>query len=102
MHPRLTRASFALTSLAAFLFAITLAAAPGWHTHLHADAANAQHECAVTVVGSGKFQLGDAAPAVRVPIGSTGLTTVATLRPQWVPSLFHCASIFEHAPPVFS
>ncbi|CAN5260822.1 hypothetical protein BH20VER2_BH20VER2_08010 [soil metagenome] len=99
---RAFRAWLGAGSVAAFLFAITLAAAPGLHAHFHADAAQAHHECAVTVIGSGKLQLADAPPTVAGPAAAALVGAVGTLRPVWVPSVFSSARIFEHAPPVFS
>jgi hypothetical protein len=96
------RALFSVGSLAAFLFAITLAAAPGVHEHLHADASQAQHECAVTILGSGKFQLADSAPVAAAPAAAVPASTVAPLHPVWVPPVFLRACIFEHAPPALS
>jgi hypothetical protein len=102
MNSRQPRALFALASVAAFLFAITLAAAPGLHSHFHADAAHAQHECAVTILGSGKIEIGGAAAAVPVPSGSCCVASVTPLHPEWVQPLFLSSSVFEHAPPALS
>ncbi|CAN5590986.1 hypothetical protein BH20VER1_BH20VER1_03070 [soil metagenome] len=99
---RAFRALLGVASVAAFLFAITLAAAPGLHLHLHTDAAQTQHECAATIIGSGKVQLGDSAPLLAGPAGAALIGTVATLHPAWVPSVFSSACIFEHAPPALS
>jgi hypothetical protein len=99
---RAFRAWVGAGSVAAFLFALTLAAAPGLHEHFHADAAQAHHECAVTVIGSGKFQLTGAALAVAAPAAVVQTATVAPLHPVWVPSLFLRACIYAHAPPARS
>jgi hypothetical protein len=96
------RALVGLGTVVAFLFAFTLAAAPGLHEHLHTDAATAQHECAVTIIGAGKFQLTDSAPAVAPVSSALPFSAVATLHPVWVPSPFLGACIFEHAPPALS
>jgi iron complex outermembrane receptor protein len=61
-----------------------------------------QHECAATIIGSGKVQLGDSAPLLAGPAGAALIGTVATLHPAWVPSVFSSACIFEHAPPALS
>jgi hypothetical protein len=96
------RGLFSVVSLAAFLVALTLAAAPGLHTHLHADAGAAQHECAVTALSSGKIQLGSAGAAVPAPLLGDFTSARDVVHPVWVPAVFLGAGVFEHAPPSLS
>lgn len=99
---RLRHAFVSLAVLAAFLFAFTLSAAPGLHEHFHADAAKAQHECAVTVIDSGKYQLTEPLLGVCCPVLPVNGSTVSALTPVWVAAPFLSAAVLEHAPPAFS
>ena len=99
---RACHALVALTACAAFLFAVVLTAAPGVHEHLHADAATAQHECAVTVIDSGKYQLTEPLLGVCCPVLPVNGSTVSALTPVWVAAPFLSAAVLEHAPPAFS
>ena len=95
------RSFIALAALSAFLFAFVLAASPGWHQHLHADAAQSQHECAITVVQSGT-ELNESAPLPTAPQPVALVSTIPALHPVWVAPPFSYARIFEHAPPALS
>ena len=98
---RLSHALAAAVFIAAFLAVGALAAAPALHTHLHSDAANPHHECAITVVQSG-IECGDGPLRVAAPGARTLFCNVAVLPSVWVPALFLGACIFEHAPPALS
>lgn len=96
-----SKALITLSCLAAFLVAIAAAAVPELHRHLHADAAQAEHECAITIVQSG-VTLADASPAISAPPRAVPFLAAAPLHPVWVPPLFSTARVFEHAPPPLS
>jgi hypothetical protein len=86
-----------LAVIAAFLFANLLCATPQLHEKIHGQSLN--HECAVTLVATGKFELG-AAPLLAPLSDSTAEFSRVITRPAVsVPSLFLNAAIFEHAPP---
>src|ERR1700761_212033 len=58
------------------LFALmVLAAVPALHHHLHPDANNSDHECAVTLFATGKLDAASAPPATLPP--SSFVVTVA-------------------------
>jgi hypothetical protein len=85
---------------AAFLSALALSVSPRWHELVHPDAKVAQHECAVTLIGSGSYQRAAPAPLVVAPVPAVQFCFIPALRPVWVASPFLGARIFEHAPPV--
>jgi hypothetical protein len=87
---------------AAFLLALALSVSPRWHELLHFDAKSAQHECAVTLIGSGSYQQAAPAPLVVAPVPALQFCFVPALRPVWVASPFLGARIFEHAPPALA
>jgi len=88
--------------LASFLFVLALAVAPQLHQRIHSDAASRQHECAVTLIASGKYQQSDAPVLVSVPQPAAQFAKIPALHPIWVAAPFLGASIFEHAPPSYS
>ena len=90
----------ALALLAAFLFASVLCVAPRLHEKIHGTAAN--HECAVTLIALGKYELSDAPPLIFVPQPAAQFSKIPALNPIWVAAPFLGASIFEHAPPALS
>jgi hypothetical protein len=85
---------------AALLSALALSVSPQWHELLHPDAKAAQHECAVTLIGSGKCQQPAPAPLIVAPAPALQFCFIPALHPVWVVSPFLDARIFEHAPPV--
>lgn len=100
-HEKL-RALVASGLLGAFFFALTLAASPQLHARFHRDAGNQTHECAVTLIATGKYQLADAPPAVVAPQPAILFDRIPVLTPVWVAAPFLGARIFEHAPPALS
>ena len=86
--------------LAAFLFANLLCAAPQLHEKIHGPSQN--HECAVTLVATGKFEQGTSPPLAPAPDSTVEFSRVITRPVVSVPSLFLNAAIFEHAPPAVS
>jgi hypothetical protein len=87
---------------AAFLWAITLTAAPQLHKGLHPDANSAEHTCAVTFIASGSYDHSAHAPLITAPETPVQFSKIPVLSLQWVQSPFLGASIFEHAPPLNS
>lgn len=91
----------AFISLGAFLLTVALAAAPGLHHHLHADAGQAQHECAITVVESGTAP-NDPPSLAAVAQPVSVFWKAAPVHSVWVPAPFVLSRVFEHAPPALS
>jgi hypothetical protein len=87
---------------AAFLLALGLSVSPRWHELVHPDARVVQHECAVTLIGSGSYQQAAPAPLVAAPVPALQFCFIPALRPVWVASPFLGARIFEHAPPALA
>ncbi len=88
--------------LASFFLALVLAVAPQLHERFHKDAAASQHQCAVTLIASGKYEQSDAAPTFVVVQLADQFAQIPALHPTWVAAPFLSASIFEHAPPALS
>ena len=99
---RVCRSTVACGLLAAFFLALALAVAPQLHERIHKEAAASQHECAVTLIVSGKYEQSDAPVLVSAPRPAVQFSKLSVLNPIWVPAPFLGASIFEHAPPVIS
>jgi len=93
------RGTIASWLCAALLSALALSVSPSWHEKIHSDAKSAKHECAVTLVSSGKYQQATTAPLVAAPSPALHFCFIPTLHPIWVASPFLGARIFEHAPP---
>jgi hypothetical protein len=87
--------------IGAFLFALLLAAAPQLHERIH-QPIGATHECAVTLIATGKYQENDAPPLVSAPQPAVQFSKIPALQSVWVPAPFLGACIFEHAPPALS
>ena len=98
----LIRGAIAGWVCAAFLSALALSVSPQWHELLHPNAKAAQHECAVTLIGSGKYQQPTHAPLVVAPAPALQFCFIPVLHSVWVASPFISARIFEHAPPVLA
>jgi hypothetical protein len=96
------RIALAAGLLASLFLALVLAAAPGSHHLVHRDAGTAQHECAVTLIGSGKYQVTQAPVLVRLPQSPVRWANPPSLHVVWVAAPFLGASVFEHAPPALS
>jgi hypothetical protein len=96
------RAIVASGLLAAFLFALGLAASPELHARFHPDAGSPDHECAVTLIAAGKYEQADAPPLVCAPQPAVVFEKIPALAPVWVAAHFLGARIFEHAPPALS
>jgi hypothetical protein len=79
-----------------------LAASPQLHARFHADAGSSSHECAVTLIASGKYEQADAPPVLCAPQPAVVFEKIPALAPVWVAAPFLRASIFEHAPPALS
>jgi hypothetical protein len=96
------RAIIASGLLSAFILALSLAASPQLHARLHADAGSPNHECAVTLIATGKYEQADAPPVFAAPQPAVQFEKIPALAPVWVAAPFLDASIFEHAPPALS
>jgi hypothetical protein len=94
-----SRSVSTLAVLAALLFANLLCVAPQLHSKIHGPLT---HECAVTLIASGNYEVSDAQPLVSAPQPFVEFSAAITLSSVSVPALFLGASIFEHAPPAFS
>lgn len=98
------RAAFAaasLASLSALFFALLLVAAPSLHAYFHPDAAQAQHQCAVTALEAGN-ELSGLPLVIAAPQPAVQFSKLPALHSVWVAAPFLSASIFEHAPPALS
>lgn len=84
--------------LSGFFFALVLAASPQLHERIH-QPIGAGHECAVTLIASGKYQQSEAPMLVSAPQPAVQFSKIPTLQSVWVPAPFLGACIFEHAPP---
>ncbi len=96
------RAIVASGLLATLLFALGLAASPQLHARFHPDAGSSNHECAVTLITSGKYEQADAPPLFCAPQPAVVFEKIPALAPVWVAAPFLGARIFEHAPPALS
>ena len=92
--------TFTLAALVALLFASMLSVAPRWHERIHTIHAN--HECAVTLIASGKYDHSEAPALIAAPQSLVEFSSIPALHPVWVATPFLSASIFEHAPPALS
>ena len=95
------RAIVAAGFVSGFLFALALAAAPHLHERVH-QPIGGMHECAVTLIASGKYQQNEAPPLVSAPQPAVQFSKIPALQSVWVPAPFLGACIFEHAPPALS
>jgi len=84
---------------ASLFLALVFAVAPQLHERIHPDTATSQHECAVTLIASGKYQQSDAPVLVSAPQPAVQFSKIPALQSVWVPAPFLGACIFEHAPP---
>jgi hypothetical protein len=96
------RIALAAGLMASLFLALVLAAAPGSHHFIHKDAGTAKHECAVTLIGSGKYEITEAPVLVRLPQSPVRWAKLPSLHVVWVAAPFLGARIFEHAPPALS
>jgi hypothetical protein len=84
---------------AAFFWALALNASPQLHQRVHPDANRVEHSCAVTMIASGSYDHAAHPPLLSAPVLAVQFSKIPALTPQWVPSPFLGARIFEHAPP---
>ena len=87
---------------ASLFLALLLAVAPQSHERAHHDAATGHHECAVTLIATGKYQQNDAPVLVSLPQPLVQCEKVSSLQTVWVAAPFLGACILEHAPPALS
>jgi hypothetical protein len=86
---------------AAIVLMLGLSVAPNLHERLHPTPASL-HECAVTLIASGSCHHTAAAPLMIALATAGQFSKIPALNPIWVVAPFLSASIFEHAPPVYS
>lgn len=96
---RRLRALVASGLLVAFLLALALAAAPQLHESFHRDATLPQHECAVTLLATGRCESTTAPIVFVVPRTVVLFEKIPALHPLASPAFFPGAALFEHAPP---
>ena len=96
------RAAVAGSLLGALLFALCLSASPSLHARFHPDAASSSHECAVTLIASGKYEEATSPPLFIAFQPASHFESIPALAPVWVAAPFLGASVFEHAPPALS
>jgi hypothetical protein len=91
----------AAACIGAVLFAFILSAVPHLHEQIHATSSAANHECAVTLLASGKYQ-----HTPNIAICVTPPAPPTSFAPTLVESCFVSAhlefSLLEHAPPAVS
>jgi hypothetical protein len=100
--PEKLRALVASGLCAAFLFALGLAVSPQLHARFHPDAGSPAHECAVTLIATGKYEHATAPPLVFVPQPAVVFEKIPAFVAHWVASPFLGGCVFEHAPPALS
>ena len=96
------RLALAAGLLASLFLALVLAAAPGSHLFIHKDAGTTQHECAVTLIGSGKYEVTPTSALICLPQPPVRWAQLPSVHAVWVPTPFLNACVFEHAPPALS
>ena len=93
------RALVAAVLFAAFSCILLVSVSPQSHARIHADADQAGHVCAVTLMASGSCEHSAPPPLVIVPLPVVQFFKIPALTPCWVQSPFLGAHIFEHGPP---
>lgn len=88
--------------LSAVALTVGLSVAPQLHDWLHDVRDRANHECAVTLIATGKYQQSDAPVLVSLPQPAVQWGQIPSFHSVWVPAPFLGACIFEHAPPALS
>jgi hypothetical protein len=88
--------------LGSFFFALGLAAAPQLHERLHAGAALPNHECAVTLLASGRCEATNAPSVFVAPQMVVHFEKIPALHPLAIAAPAPGAALFEHAPPRFA
>ena len=84
---------------AAFCWILLVSVSPKSHARIHADANQADHVCAVTLIASGSYEHAGQPPLISAPQFDVCFPATASLTPTWVKPLFLNAHIFAHAPP---
>jgi len=91
--------AFSLVCLLKLLALMMLAAAPSLHHHLHHDADKADHQCAVTMLATGKMQTTSGMPVISRP---ALYGVVETLSPTPIFFAVDYQLLPGRAPPAFS
>jgi len=90
----------ALLVLLHFVAVLLMASQPQWHLATHADADDAHHHCAVTLITGGGL---DIAPAIVIPVASQAFdhAPAPVGRELRLEPAHLLRSVLEHAPPRF-
>lgn len=84
-----------------FLWVLALSVSPQLHECVHADAGQAEHSCAVTLIASGNYENVTPQPVL---VGERPIFSATVLQPLTTVtlSLFRGVALLEHAPPSYS
>lgn len=88
--------------LSAFLLALALAPSPQVHARFHPDIGSPDHECAVTLIATGKCDQANVPPVIVAPQLAVVFEEIPSFASAPVTASFLDAHIFEHAPPALS
>lgn len=99
LRPANFRLFLAAGLLASLILALILAVSPRSHDFVHKDSAAAQHECAVTLIASGKYEQADAPVLTSILRPRVQWGKIPSVHAVWVAAPFLGACVFEHAPP---
>ena len=84
---------------ATFCWTLLASVSPQSHARIHANANQADHVCAVTLIASGNYEHAGPSPLITAPQLNVRFPERAPLTSTWVKPLFLRAHIFAHAPP---
>ena len=93
------RGFVAAVVFAAFSWTLVGSVSPQLHARIHADANQADHVCAITLIASGSYEQAGQTVLVASPQFDIGFPISAALTATWVRPLFLDAHVFAHAPP---
>jgi hypothetical protein len=84
---------------AAFAWTLVGSVSPQLHARIHADANQADHVCAITLIASGSYEQAGQPVIVTSPQFNIGFSVSTALTATWVRPLFLDAHVFAHGPP---
>jgi hypothetical protein len=96
------RVFVATVAFAAFSWTLVGSVSPQLHARIHADANQADHVCAITLIASGSCEQAGQPVLVSEPEFKIWFPASAVLASSWVKPLYLNAHIFAHAPPAHS
>src|SRR5947208_13647028 len=88
------RALVATVISVTFLWALALSASSQLHQRVHKDANRVEHNCAGTMIASGRYDHAAHPPLLSAPVPAPRFSTIRALPPQWVQSPVLGARIF--------